>query len=686
MKYNLNIDGLKNNFSIFSRLLEDSLDCNIDLSITFHESNNMTRGLIQEFMNQRFLQVDKMLKINLKEYSQIVERDKELEKSLKDHVKQKLSLNNDIEWIIDNNQIITELNCSQIVEEYLNKLFILQTQFKEYVDFLQTQRNVKTICLNQERPLQGYKGNFQSSMYDTYIIYGYKHSDISEIFKKQIVRLELNVRMFHVFTTYYVPKIKPWVEKYYYVYVEVDELEEYMILYGPINLVKEAEEIIMKEFKQLQLYHGIIKSEGLTEEQFTFLEVHEFLKESSYQNYQVSKQSSEILDQLEESLKDIKSMAFQAAIFAEFKDGGLDGSCVLCSNFEIDQNGVEQILESEVEKLASINKNGNCVGYFQIVYGMKLSVNLKSKFNDHLKVVKEEIHNQNYICYLQMQDFSDLQNYEMQFKVKLDSNNEKFFVTGKQDQINKFKENLQNIITSKIDIIDYYQYKNNFNIRAAMIDYQERYDQIIAQNQCEVEANLLNTRIKLSGKQMNVAQLKQDLQQLEQDIQSNKIQKQISIDIPKGINFSYRFLMQLQKYPSIDLVAGACDEVNIAQIYSFRRKQTRIKICNGSPKGLFDIQAELLKLDKALFIIPIEKVHLELQKPSLLWEHELIQQRQIDTKQIKETKFYKLNTYSTEITQTNANVNSKDKKKKPKTETIDLLQKLPKTRKLYTLF
>lgn len=30
-----------------------------------------------------------------------------------------------------------------------------------------------------------------------------------------------------------------------------------------------------------------------------------------------------------------------------------------------------------------------------------------------------------------MQDFSELQNYEMQFKVKLDSNNEKFFITGK---------------------------------------------------------------------------------------------------------------------------------------------------------------------------------------------------------------------------------------------------------------
>lgn len=29
--------------------------------------------------------------------------------------------------------------------------------------------------------------------------------------------------MLHVFTTYYIPKIKPWIEKYYYVYVEVDE-------------------------------------------------------------------------------------------------------------------------------------------------------------------------------------------------------------------------------------------------------------------------------------------------------------------------------------------------------------------------------------------------------------------------------------------------------------------------------
>lgn len=65
--------------------------------------------------------------------------------------------------------------------------------------------------------------------------------------------------MFHVFTTYYIPKMKNLIEKYYYVYVEVDEEEEYVnyniniqvVLYGPINLVKEAEEIIMKEYKQL---------------------------------------------------------------------------------------------------------------------------------------------------------------------------------------------------------------------------------------------------------------------------------------------------------------------------------------------------------------------------------------------------------------------------------------------------
>ncbi|CAD8181380.1 unnamed protein product [Paramecium pentaurelia] len=671
MKYNLNIESLKNNFQGFCRILEDSLEQNIDISITFHELNQMTKGLIQELENYQFFNGDKMLKINLNEFSEIVEQDKELEQSLKDHVRQKLSLNNDIQWIIDNNQIITDLNCKLIVEEYLNKLFIIETQFKEYIDFLQTQRNIKTICIKQERPLKGYIQDSNQDFYYSYKIYGYKHFDISEIFKKQIIRQELYVSMFHVFTTYYIPKMKILIEKYYYVYVEVDEEEEYVVLYGPINLVKEAEEIIMREYKQLQLYHGIIKSEGLTEEQFQFLQVNEFLKDSLYQNYEVPKQTSAILEQLEESLKDIKSMAFQAVIFAEYQDSGLDGNCILCSNFELDQQRIEQILETEVQKLASINKNGNCVGYFQIVYGMKLSAQLKQKLNDHLKVITEEIHNQNQKNYLLMQDYSELQNYEMQFKVKLDSNNEKFFITGKQDQIKKFKENLQNILVSKLDIIDYYQYKNNFNIKAAMIDYKDRYHQIITQNECKVEANLLNTRIKVTGKQMNVQQLKLDLQELEKDIQQDKITKQITIDIPKGINFSQLIKNIQQKYPSIDLVAGACDEVNLAQIYSFRRKQTRIKICNGSPIGLFEIKAELMKLNKALFIIPLEKVHQELQKPQLQWELELIQKRSMDIKSISDTKQYKLIKYSVEITETNSNINTKDKKKKPKIETIE---------------
>ncbi|CAD8101169.1 unnamed protein product [Paramecium sonneborni] len=670
MKYNLNIGGLRNNIKTFCRILEDSLDLNIDLSITFHELNEITRRLIQELENESFIDLNKMQKINLNEFYHILESDKELEQLLKDHVKQKLGLNTEIQWMIDNNQIITELNCKLVVEEYLNKLFTCETQFKEYIDFISTQTNIKTLCIQQERPLRGYKNSFQE-MDDYYQIYGFKHFDISEIFKKKIIKTLLEVKMYNVFTTKFIPKIKPWIEKYYYVYVDVDEENEIISLYGPINLVKESEEIIMKEFKQLSFFCGIIKSDCLTAEQFQFLEISEFLKESLYQNYEVVKQNSPILQQLEDSLKDIKSQAFQAVMYAEFQNGEVTGDCILCSNLEIDQQNVEQKLESEIQKLAESNVNGNCVGYFQIVYGMKLSSLLKKQLNDHLKVVSEEIHYQSHKIYLEQQEFSELQNYESLFKIKIDSNNQKFFITGKQDQINKFKDNLNTILASKIEIIDYYQYKNNFNIKAAMIDYKERYNQIISQNECQVEANLQNTRIKISGKQNNIQKLKQDLQELEKDIQSEKISKQISIDLPKGTIFSQLIKTIQLKYPSVDLVVGAFEEVNIASIYSFRRKQTRIKICNGSPSGLFEIKTELIKLDKAIFIIPIEKIHLEAQKPSLLWEQELIQKKSINIKSISETKWFKLIKYAVEITETNSNLNSKDKKKKPKIETIE---------------
>ncbi|CAK90425.1 unnamed protein product (macronuclear) [Paramecium tetraurelia] len=642
MKLNLQVSNIRKHYDKFDYILQELINEDVDIQINVVKLTPQTDALIQKLESHRFLNLDHFYKIPLHQFSDILKYDKELEYKLKEFVAS--TFDTQFSWFIQNEYIVTHLDCSYQVDQFLNKLFYSQTNFKQYADYLNAQHQIKVYASQDDIPLKDYK---KYNTRRTYTLYGFK-SQLKQqnVFEKKVVRHENDVAMHNVFIEYYIPIIKQWIEQHLYTYVEVRRGHQIIDLYGPHQLVTKAEEILMKEYTALNYQCGILKFKDLDDESIQLMQIQEVLNQNQYYDYEVAKHSSFALDQLENSLKSVKCRIFSAILVIDFRNAKLCNNAKYYFNFNQDRKNIEIILENEVYKLSKTHRDGKALSYFVIINGrFQQSVFLK-KLNDDLDIIHQNIHNINQTNYLRNLSEKELNNLLNTYQVKLKFNQNCIDVLGKQQQVDRFLQFLIKQISPQADVIDFHYFRNQFNYNVIINNYKDTLQDMLQQCQCQSSFEEKSMIMKIFSRDSSkILQLKTQLRLLENDIEKSK--KTIQIQIEKPLNIHLHSLIQQisSKFPSVVITIEKNNDSGLKQLSSFTKKQSKIKVFYGQPNLLYDIQKDSLNLKNSMILIPTEKIHDQPQTTQLLWLNELIQQNNITLINQKENSSFELFQY-----------------------------------------
>ncbi|CAD8099732.1 unnamed protein product [Paramecium sonneborni] len=632
MKLNLRLSNIRKKYDHFSYILSELINQDINIQLTIFDSNPKTDILIQKLEFLNFLNLDNFYQISLREFSDIIKYDKNLESNLKQYISQ--LFNTQIIWFIQDQFIFTHLDCEKEIHQFLNKLFYCQTQFIQYVDYMKNNYQIQAYSPQQEAPLKGYKNSIQKQQNSTqklYTLYGFKKQLKSQdVFTKKVVRHEQQYNMHYVFIEFYVPQIKEWIEKYLYTYVEVRKGQQIIDLYGPYHLVSKAEEILFKEYSALNPYCGILKFKDLDDDSIQLMQIKDALIQNSYYDYEVDKKNQNSLEELENSLKTVKSKIFSAILVIDYKNAQLCDNAKFYFNFDLDRKNIEIQLEKEIYKLAQTQLDGKAISYFAIINGgLQHSIFLK-KLNDDLEIFRETIYNNIQINYLRNQKIDVIHNIQNQYQIKLKFQQNCIVILGRKQQLDYFIQFLMKITSPQAEIIDFYFFKNQFNFKQINYDYKDRFQRILQQCECQSSTEQQELRIKISSKDANkINKLKSQLQQLETELDCSKKTIQISIEKTENGNLNQIIQQVSQKYPVVDIRLGQNDYVGLQQICSFTKKQTIVKVYYGLPNYPYDVVKGVLNLKNSMILIPIEKIHNQFKENKILWIEKLIQQNNI---------------------------------------------------------
>ncbi|CAD8080211.1 unnamed protein product [Paramecium primaurelia] len=652
MKLNLRVSNIRKKYDVFTYILSELINQDIDIQINVLNLNSQTDVLIKKLDSQRFLNLDNFNKIPLHQFSDIFYNDYQLECNLKEYVAQKFDTQ--FSWFIQDQCIITHLDCQYQIDQFLDKLFYTQTSFKQYVDYLNTYHQIKVYSSQEDIPLRGYKKqNQQNNTQKVYTIYGYKKElKQQNVFEKKIVRHEHQFDIHNVFIEYYVPIIKQWIEKHLYTFVEVRRGQQIIDLYGPHHLVTKAGEILMKEYSTLNIQSGILKFKDLDDESIQLMQIQEILNQNQFYDYEVAKQSTQALDELQNSLKQIKSRIFSAILVSDFQNSKLCNNAQYYFNFNLDRNNIQIILENEVYQLSKTQINGKALSYFVIINGrVQQSIFLK-KLNEDLEIVKQSIYNINQINYLRKLTEKEITNLQNKYQIKLKYNQNYITILGKQQQVDYFVQFLIKQISPQVEVTDFYFFKNRFNFNVVINDYKDKLQEMILQYECKNFLEEKQSKMKIISKDsIKIFQLKSQLEQLEKCIEKSKKTIQISIEKSLSTNLNQLIQQITTKYPSVDIIIEQNDNTGLKQVYSFTKQQAKIKIFFGQPNFLYDTQKEILDLKNSIILIPIEKIHNKPQPIQQQWVNELIEQNNITLINQKQNSSFELFQYQLNLQQ-----------------------------------
>ncbi|CAD8177122.1 unnamed protein product [Paramecium octaurelia] len=658
MKLNLQVKNIRKHYDKFECILQDLINQDIDIQINVVKLTPQADSLIQKLESQRFLNLDHFYKIPLHQFSDILKYDKELEYKLKEYIAQ--TFDTQFTWFIQNECLVTHLDCSYQVDQFLNKLFYTQTNFKQYADYMNTQHQIKVYASQDDIPLKDYK---KYNTRKTYTLYGFKNQlKQQNVFEKKVVRHENDVAMHDVFIEYYIPIIKQWVEQHLYTYVEVRRGHQIIDLFGPHQLVTKAEEILMKEYTALNYQCGILKFKDLDDESIQLMQIQEVLNQNQYYDYEVAKHSSFALDQLENSLKSVKCRIFSAILAIDFRNYELCNNAKYYFNFDKDRKNIEILLENEVYKLSKTQKDGKALSYFVIINGrFQQSVFLK-KLNEDLDIIHQNIHNINQTNYLRNLSEKELTNLLNTYQVKLKFNQNCIEILGKQQSVDRFVQFLIKQISPQADVIDFHYFKNQFNYNVVINDYKDKLQDMLQQSQCQSSFGENELKMKIVSRDSNkILQLKSQLRLLENDIEKSKKTIQISIEKHLNIHLHAQIKQLSSKFPSVVITIEKNNDSGLKQLSTFTKNQSKIKVFYGQPNLLYDIQKDILNLKNSMILIPIEKIHDQPQTIQLLWLNELIQQNNITLVNQKVSSSFELFQYELSFQQKVTDSNSNQK-------------------------